>query len=126
MEPNLERRQGPDFWSRAVRWITVSGWLVMVAGLGAFERARPEPESFFHRLYEERYGMETPLRHGWDTAWLDWVPVLMLVALVVGFVSVFIGLFRSRRRGDPLRIWSFLLVIAATGGLLAWLATVAG
>lgn len=126
MEPNLERRRGPDFWSRAVRWITIAGWLILLAGLWAFERARPEPESFFHRLYEQRYGMETALRENWDTALLEWVSPLVLLALAIGLVSVVIGLFRSRRRGDPLRIWSFLLVIAACGGLLAWLVTVAG
>ena len=37
-----DRCIGPDFWTKALRWLGIFGWFVIIVALFIIDRARPE------------------------------------------------------------------------------------
>jgi len=111
-----DRRQGPDFFVRALPWFALSGWLLIVASVLGISFAKPQTVTFFERVNN------LPVRREWDYQLMSYVLWLLVTALFSGLVGLVINVTRRRRKHD---VFYFSLVastlVAAVG--FCWVLT---
>ncbi|MCD6527293.1 MAG: hypothetical protein J7K75_09920 [Desulfuromonas sp.] len=108
-----ERREGPDSWSRSLRWFAVSGWALVVGSFFLVSFAKPQTVTFFERINK------LPVRKEWDLALMDYVFWMLFCGIIVGFVGLLVNLMRRRRKHD---VFYFSLLALGVVSLLAFFA----
>ncbi len=111
----IERRRGPDFWSKLVNWVAISGWILMLTALVLFGKAKPQTSTFFDRY------MNTQIETSWDLGIVQSLIVLMLVVLSSCTIGLLINSQRVKRRDDHYNISLILLGIIAGLVILAFM-----
>lgn len=105
------RRKGPDLWVRSLRYLALAGWLALIAALVVLDRAKPQVETFFERVYDIR------LHQQWDMALARYLLWLMVAGLVLSVLGLFINARRNRRRTDQWRLSLILLGLISLAGI---------
>lgn len=107
--PSFNRRLGPDVRLRAVTWITILGWVLVVVLFVFLHLARPEVATLFTRME----GIE--VRSFWHPVWGKVALNLGWSLLLVATGGVLLNATRMRRRRDHLNTGIVLLLFLATG-----------
>lgn len=107
-----ERRKGPDIWLRAIQWTGLISWGLMLPLLYLIDRAKPEFETFFDRMFDLQ------VRSNWDLDVYRWAVYLMFFLLVLSGVGLIINKLRKRRREDFYRINLILIFLLSALGIV--------
>ena len=99
----------------ALRWLSLVGWLALLAALFVLAEARPPVETFFERWYGLR------LRSSWNLDLARYIFYLMLLGLGTSLTGLVINSRRLRRRGDEWRVSLILVAIISLLGLIRYL-----
>jgi len=107
----VDRRKGPDFLSKSVKWLTGIGWILLFAGMNLFHFGRPKVLTGFQ---------ESQLDKNID----KWDPVISPVFVTVMFLILYVsgtGLYvnkkRHRRKNDKYYISLLSLIVMSIMGL---------
>lgn len=100
-----DRRQGPDFWTQAIRWMAIVVWALMLAALFILGWAKPQVETFFDRYYN------LSLRSTWNMDLAQYIFFCMVAGFLLSAFGLVINRKRHRREGDEYLV---SLVLAAT------------
>ena len=106
------RRRGPDFWVQVLTYVSIGGWALFLVTLAVLDAARPETETFFHRL------METAPPQGWNQSLKHTVYGLVALCQGVSLWGIWANRKRMRRKTDKVR-WSIVGLALASLGLAA-------
>lgn len=108
------RRKGPDLWTRSLRYLALAGWTLLIAAFVILDRAKPQVETFFERVYDIR------LHQQWDMELARYLLWLMVLGLLLSIVGLVINARRNRRRTDQWRISLILLGIISIAGIFLY------
>lgn len=108
-----QRRRDPLLL--ALRWLSVAGWLILLAALLVLAEAKPPVETFFERYYKIQ------LRSSWDLELARYIYYLMLLGLGTSLTGLALNSRRLRRRGDEWRISLILVAAISLLGLIRYL-----
>ena len=98
-----------------LRWLSVAGWLILLAALLLLAEAKPPVETFFERWYDLR------LRSTWNLELARYIFYLMLLGLGTSLTGLVLNSRRLRRRGDEWRISLILVAVISRLGLIRYL-----
>ncbi|SMP41405.1 hypothetical protein [Anoxynatronum buryatiense] len=110
-----ERRKGPDIWLRSIQWIGMISWGLMLPLLFLIDRAKPEFETFFDKMFDIQ------VRSTWDQDVFRWAFYLMVGLLVLSAGGLAINKSRKRRREDYYRINLVIIFLLSAAGILYYL-----
>jgi hypothetical protein len=110
-----ERRKGPDFWMKSLRWFAITGWLFMVAALLIFGKAKPQVETFIERYYNIK------LRITWDVEVMRYIFFLMILGLGISVIGLVINIRRHQRKDDEYRVSMIILGLISLFGIFLYL-----
>lgn len=108
------RRKGPDLWSRSLRYLALTGWLLLVSAFFILDYAKPKVETFFERVYDIR------LQQQWDMDLARYILWLMILGLFLSIVGLIINAKRNRRRTDQWRLSLIFLGIISLAGMFLY------
>lgn len=108
------RRKGPDPWSRSLRYLALTGWLLLVCAIFILDSAKPEVETFFERVYDIR------LHQQWDMDLAQYLLWLMTLGLLLSIVGLVINARRIRRSTDQWRLSLVFLGIISLAGMILY------
>lgn len=108
------RRKGPDLWSRSLRYLALTGWLLLVIAIFILDQAKPKIETFFERVYDIR------LHQQWDMDLAKYILWLMVLGFFLSIVGLIINAKRKRRRTDQWRLSLIFLGIICSAGMLLY------
>lgn len=109
----FERRKRKDVWAKALYYLNIAAWVLLLFLFLIFHRAQPEFESFFDRFYKLK------LRTEWDIEYLYFLLTLIYISIFICLTGLILKLFRGRRQGDHYKaliitgIVSFLMLTVA-------------
>lgn len=114
--PNVkrERRRGPDVWLRVLSFVSVFGWLIMLAAMIVFHEARPEPTTVTTRFHD------TPVNTTWDRELARYLFYLMVLGFFSSIAGLVINARRMRRRYDQVRVNLVVLGVISLTGICAY------
>lgn len=98
-----------------LRWLSVSGWLILLTALLVLGEARPPVETFFERWYNIQ------LRASWNLELARYIYYLMLLGLGTSLTGLAINSRRLRRKGDEWRVSLVLVAAISLLGLIRYL-----
>ncbi|OHB25696.1 MAG: hypothetical protein A2X84_03440 [Desulfuromonadaceae bacterium GWC2_58_13] len=110
-----ERRQGPDCWNRAMHWIAVTIWGLMLTALLIVGWAKPQVETFFDRYYQ------LALRSTWDMDLAKYIFYCMTTGLLLSLIGLTINQRRHRRRDDEYLVSLILSAAICVSGICLYL-----
>ncbi len=110
-----ERRKGPDFWLRAIQWLGIISWGLMLPLLYLIDRAKPGFETFFDRMF----GIQ--VRTTWDLEVYRWAVFLMVILFIFSGVGLFINKNRNRRSEDSIRLNLVMILLLSLAGIVYYL-----
>jgi len=105
------RRNGPDPWTRSLRYLALAGWLFLVSAFFILDYAKPKVETFFERVYDIH------LHQQWDMDLARYILWLMFLGLFLSIVGLVINAKRKRRRTDQWRLSLIFLGIISVAGI---------
>ncbi len=108
------RRKGPDLWSRSLRYLALTGWLLLVSAFFILDLAKPKVETFFERVYDIH------LYQQWDMDLARYILWLMVFGLLFSLVGLVINAKRKRRYTDYWRLSLILLGIISLSGMFLY------
>lgn len=100
-----------------LRWLSVTGWLILLTALFVLGKARPPVETFFERWYNIQ------LRASWNLELARYIYYLMLLGLGTSLTGLAINSRRLRRKGDEWRVSLMLVAAISLLGLIRYLTT---
>ena len=93
--PLVERRNSKkDIVNRLVTIFAFSGWLFTLVTLFFLDRAKPEREDFFTRLFN------VPVHNYWNSGLLKYALYSLIAVFGVCFIGFLFNTFRHRRKTD--------------------------
>lgn len=110
-----QRRKDPLLL--VLRWLSVTGWLILLTALFVLGEARPPVETFFERWYNIQ------LRASWNLELARYIYYLMLLGLATSLTGLAINSRRLRRKDDEWRISLMLVAAISLLGLIRYLTT---
>lgn len=108
-----QRRKDPLIL--VLRWLSVTGWLILLTALFVLGEARPPVETFFERWYNIQ------LRASWNLELARYIFYLMLLGLGTSLTGLAINSRRLRRKGDEWRVSLILVAAISLLGLIRYL-----
>ncbi len=109
------RRKGPDFWTRTMRWMAVTVWGLMLTALFILGWAKPQVETFFDRYYH------LSLRSTWNMDLASYIFTCMTAGLLLSLAGLIINHRRHRRQNDEYLVSLILAATICTGGIALYL-----
>jgi hypothetical protein len=106
-----DRRQGPDFWRLAIRWLAVTVWGLMLTALLLVGWAKPKVETFFDRYYQ------LTLRSTWDMDLARYIFFCMTAGFLLSLLGLAINRLRHRRRDDEYLVSLILSAAICASGI---------
>jgi len=110
-----ERRKGPDLLITVLRWLAVTGWILVVLFLIIAGIAKPEFQSYFGERYHAQF------RSNWDLDVLLYSYYLMAAVLGISVSGVLLNILRHRRKNDEYMISFFVMGFTSLAGILIYL-----
>lgn len=89
-----DRRRGPDGWIKFLQFASALVWGVLLIILLLIDKAKPEFENFFSRIFH------LTLRLNWDVRLLNYAFRLSLLMLIFSGFAHLVNRRRCRRKGD--------------------------
>jgi hypothetical protein len=109
-----ERRQGDDVRLKVIRWLAVSGWILLVIALFLLGYAKPQVETFFDRYYELR------LESSWNMTLASYMYYLLIIGQFSSVAGLVINVTRHRRYNDEYRYSLILMAIVCAVGIILY------
>ncbi|MCK4950751.1 MAG: hypothetical protein KAS48_02955 [Gammaproteobacteria bacterium] len=116
-----ERRIGPDLWTRALCWVGIAGWMIMLAVYVLLDRAKPERGTFIDTMYFEQLGIPVNVDSRWDMGLVEVVFYLMVLSLCVSIAGLLINATRRKRNDDGFRKYLVVLGLISVFGVVYYL-----
>lgn len=110
-----DRRRGPDIWLRSIQMIGMISWGLMLPLLYLIDRAKPEFETFFDKMFDIQ------VRSTWDLEVYKWAVYLMVILAVLSGTGLLINKSRKRRKEDYYRINLIIMLLLSVAGVLYYL-----
>lgn len=110
-----ERRKGPDIWLRMIQWIGLISWGLMLPLLYLIDRAKPEFETLFDKMFDLQ------VRSTWNLDVYRWAVFLMVFLLILSGVGLVINKTRNRRREDYYRINLIIIFLLSAAGIMYYI-----
>jgi len=88
------RRRGPDVWVKFIKFASITVWGLMLLILIFVDRAKPEVENFFTRLFKIN------LQPNWNSDLLSNAFYLSIVAFIFSLFAFLVNMKRHRRKTD--------------------------
>ncbi len=110
----VQRRREKDPLVVALNLTGAAGWLALLASVLYIGKAKPE----FARVFGFKFA--TTVRVNWDQASIDKSFTWLVVALVLGLISLLLNSARLRRKDDFFRVSPILLTASSVVGLFLW------
>jgi len=108
----IERRKGPDAVVKTVWWSTGISWLLFIAALVFFDKARPERETFFDRMFDVR------VRDYWNENALQYAFFILMLNLAICVIGFICNMMRRRRKTDRISKSILILGTATLAGIV--------
>jgi len=89
-----DRRNGPDVWTRSLRWFAISGWALVLGAFFMISVAKPRSTTFFARMNN------LSTARGWDMELMNYVFWMLFAGIVLGLFGLVINIMRRRRKHD--------------------------
>ncbi len=116
MEP--ERRKGPDFWVKALGWLSGFSWVLMLLGLFIVERAKPQSENLLAKA------AKIEVNTNWDQGLIKYLFYLVIFGLCTSIIGIMINSRRYRREEDRFKLTLVVLGMLSIFGIIIYLFTV--
>ncbi len=110
----IERRKGPDFLVKWIRWTVISGWILIITALLVIAAAKPQDKNLFDRLFNSQ------VRESWDSNLLFGAFVLLIILYLLCIIGFFFNLRRSKRKSDRISISIILLGLGSFAGIIIY------
>jgi len=110
-----DRRRGPDFLIKTLRWLGIFGWFVMIAALYILDVAKPEEENMFTKA------ADVNVRTTWDPQLINYLFCLLIFGLGISIIGVFINSRRHHRKDDRFKYILITLGAISTFGIIKYL-----
>lgn len=113
MQVSHDRRNRTDLWAKALFWLNITAWLLLMVLFLFFHRAQPEFETLFDRFYQLK------LRTHWDLQYVYYLVYCIAFSILVCISGLVLSIFRGRRKTDHKRaliltgIISFAMLLVA-------------
>lgn len=104
----LEKRKGPDFMVKWVKFSSFLVWLFIGVIMFVTDISKPKSETFFDRL------LKVDVRKFWDFNTLRYAFVTTLLLFTYAFISLLFNLRRLKRKDDRLSISVIIAVLLST------------
>lgn len=111
----LDRRKGPDFLVKWVKWAGTILWVIAIAIIMLADKARPPVENFFDRHFDIQ------LRKSWDTDAMLYAFYLLIILFITCLVTIFINSRRHRRKTDKYNPSIIILTLLSLAGIIFYL-----
>lgn len=114
MYKGIDRRKGPDWFSRLINILNVLSWFVFVVALAIFHYARPELNNIileFHKI---------PIREHWIITLKQYLFISLYLSVFFSAVSLIGNQLRSKRKTDFKRYNLIFLIVV----LVAFIAVI--
>ncbi|MAZ66877.1 MAG: hypothetical protein CMF25_07180 [Kangiellaceae bacterium] len=108
-----DRRKGPDFLTKAIKFASILSWLLFIAALVAFHYARPELETLFTRANEIN------VRDAWLAEYLRLMQWSLVISGGLSIAAILIQRQRTRRKSDTYSYNVVISMLLAIAGLAA-------
>jgi hypothetical protein len=107
----IDRRGRRDVWTRLLTLFNILSWVIISLILIITERAKPEFESFFDRVYR------LDIRTWWDIEFVKYLFWLAFVGSIMSSVGLILSVTRGRRQEDTSRLGLLLMGLLSVVGL---------
>jgi len=107
----IDRRGRRDVWTRLLTIFNVLSWVVIALILILTERAKPEFESFFDRIYR------LDIRTWWDIEFVKYLFWLAFAGSIMSSIGLILSVTRGRRQEDTSRLGLLLMGLLSVIGL---------
>ncbi len=114
-EKRPDRRRGPDPWTKALRWLGIFGWFVMIVALYILDRAKPEEENMFTKA------AKVSVRKTWNPELINYLFYLMIFGLCISMIGIVINSRRHHRKDDRFKYILIILGIISSFGIIKYL-----
>jgi hypothetical protein len=112
-----DRRRVPDLLIRAIRYLSMASWSVLLLALILVEKARPQVTSYL----DKRYNIQ--LQENWDLQFIRILFYLMILGLCLSIVGFAVNTMRMQRRTDEYRLSLIFLGAISIGTIIYCLLT---
>ncbi len=109
-----ERRDGPDGWSRSLKWFATIGWVLLIIALFLLAYAKPETETFFDRANN------LSVRTSWNMQLAQLIYLLLCLGLLTSITGLLINFKRKRRRNEGIRDSLVVMALASLLGIVLY------
>ena len=106
-----DRRGRRDLWTRLLTLFNLLSWVIIALILIITERAKPEFESFFDRVYR------LDIRTWWDIEFVKYLFWLAFAGSIMSSVGLILSVTRGRRQEDTSRLGLLLMGLLSVVGL---------
>ena len=103
-----DRRQQIDIWAKALFYLNIAAWVLLLFLFLIFHRAQPEFETLFDRFYQLK------LRTEWDMEYIYYLIYCIALSIFICLSGLLLSIFRGRRQTDHKKA----LIITGTVSLL--------
>lgn len=112
-----DRRKGPDFWVKWIKWAGSFSWVIAFTIIVLTDRAKPPVETFFDRYFHIQ------LDKTWDTDLMRYAFFLLLVLFFTCVFTMIINSRRHRRKTDRYNPSIIVLSVLSLLGMIIYLYT---
>ncbi|TCL72412.1 hypothetical protein EDC14_1006122 [Hydrogenispora ethanolica] len=116
-ETGREKRRGPDFWCKMIRWMEIQAWILAGAILCLLGLAKPRSVTLYDRFYGSP-ATAAPAETAWNFYALRWALVLMVVLLGTCGYGLFVNAHRHARKEDRYSVSLMLLGALSAVGIM--------
>ena len=109
------KRKGPDLLISLINWISVAGWILIIAVLVIIGKAQPAMVTFWDRL------LQTGVDSSWDIELAQYAFYLMVVLLFLGLAGLFMNSKRHKRKTDRYRVSLIVMTLFSVAGIAVYL-----
>lgn len=94
----IERRVGPNFWVKFVKFFSILDWVLIAAILLIFDSAMPKAETFFDRIFNvKRYNV-------WDFKNFRILFSFVILLFIGSGLALLANIKKLRRKDDKINI----------------------
>ncbi|KAA3658881.1 MAG: hypothetical protein DWQ10_10225 [Calditrichaeota bacterium] len=109
------RRRGPDKLIKAIHWLAIFGWINFIISLVLFDKAKPDFETFFDRLFH------IEMRTYWNESLAFLSFSWFILCIILSITGLIINKKRHRRKTDEYRWNLIVLAIISLIGAASYL-----
>ena len=108
-----DRRRGNDGWVVLLNTASIGGWVGYALFLIVVHYAKPERSTGIQRYHN------IEIRDYWDLSLAHWAAFILLVCTLLGAVTLWVNMYRSRRKGDLQKLYGTALAVLSAVSLIS-------